>query len=103
MRPKQCFLDTPTFDQPILKQFIFGAEFTFVPQCKRNFPQRDQEIRSICNVPVINPLRCSAVTRKAGYLHSVVHGGDSVYTAFANRVGADPDVLLQLVHVGELG
>lgn len=39
----------------------------------------------------------------AGYLHSIVHGRDSVYTAFTNRVGADPDVLLQLVHVGELG
>lgn len=37
------------------------------------------------------------------YLHSVVHVGDSVYTAFTDRVGAHPDVLLQLVQVGELG
>lgn len=37
------------------------------------------------------------------HLHSVVHGRDSVYTAFTDRVGAHPDVLLQLVQVGELG
>lgn len=37
------------------------------------------------------------------YLHSVVHGRDSVYTAFADGVGAHPDVLLQLIQVGELG
>lgn len=37
------------------------------------------------------------------YLHSVVHGRDSVYTAFTDRVGAHSDVLLQLVQVGELG
>lgn len=52
----------------------------------------------------IDSLTCSEVLKEtAGYLHSIVHGRDSVYTAFTNRVGADPDVLLQLVHVGELG
>lgn len=52
----------------------------------------------------IDSLTCSEVLKEtAGYLHSIVHGRDSVYAAFTNRVGADPDVLLQLVHVGELG
>lgn len=41
--------------------------------------------------------------RVLSYLHSVVHGGDSVYTAFTDGVGAHPDVLLQLVQVGEFG
>lgn len=36
------------------------------------------------------------------YLHSIVHGRDSVYTSFTNGVGADPYVLLQLVKIGEL-
>lgn len=37
------------------------------------------------------------------YLHSIVHGRDSVYTAFTNGVGAHPDVFLQLVQIRELG
>lgn len=37
------------------------------------------------------------------YLHSIVHGRDSVYTAFTNGVRAHPDVFLQLVQIGELG
>ena len=41
--------------------------------------------------------------KKPYYLHSIVHGRDSVYTAFTNGIGADPDVLLQLVEIGELG
>lgn len=45
-------------------------------------------------------IRCIDVL---SYLHSVVHGRDSVYTAFTDGVGAHPDVLLQLVQVGELG
>lgn len=41
--------------------------------------------------------------KKTYYLHSVVHGRDSVYTAFTNGVGAHTNVLLQLVKIGELG
>lgn len=41
--------------------------------------------------------------RREMYLHSIVHGRDSVYTAFTNGVGADPYVLLQLVQIRELG
>ena len=37
------------------------------------------------------------------YLHSIFHGSNSVYTAFTDGVGADPDVLLQLVQIRELG
>lgn len=40
---------------------------------------------------------------KRVHLHSIVHGRDSVYTAFTDGVGADPYVLLQLVQIGELG
>lgn len=39
----------------------------------------------------------------SGHLHSIVHGRDSVYTAFTNGVGADSYVLLQLVQIRELG
>lgn len=45
----------------------------------------------------------TAQSGTCGHLHSVVHGRDSVNTAFTNGVGAHSDVLLQLVQVGELG
>lgn len=70
-------------------------------QLWENKPSKKKQNTSVLWYRFFNMFRGHKET--AGYLHSIVHGRDSVYTAFTNRVGADPDVLLQLVHVGELG